>query len=485
MNGKVNMWRGLILLTVLLAVGGQGANLSQAATKATVRNANSQPIAMEIHEGKLIRLPGPASTVFIANSGIADVSVKSPRLVYVFGKRPGETTLFAVDERENVIADMKIRVSHNISRLNTSLSHVLSDGKVTAISVDGGIVLVGNVATSADADNIKRIAMRFISEQEEVINRVVVTEPHQVNLRVRIAEVARDVIKEFGINWDISTIGTVTFGIATGNPLLLGSLLGNGSIAPVTGLGDRFITRRGGTQNTAFLNYSPGSWDINALIDAMSEDGLVSLLAEPNLTALTGETATFLAGGEFPIAVADGDDGISIAFKQFGVSLAFTPTVINGNRISMRVRPEVSQISNNGAITISGFQIPALTTRRAETTVELASGQSFAIAGMLLDRKAHDIDKVPGLSDIPILGELFRSDRFQREETELVIIVTPYLVRPVSDPTLLAAPTRGTDKQRGATLAGGYVPSTPGIVPLAATSNLQPGLIGPAGFLID
>ena len=157
MNGKVNMWRGLILLTVLLTVGGHGASLSQAATKASVRNANGQPIALEIHEGRLIKLPRPATTVFIANSGIADVSVKSPRLIYVFGKKTGETTLFAVDERENVIADMRILVSHNISRLNTSLSRLLPSGGVTAISIDGGIVLTGEVASSADADNVKRV----------------------------------------------------------------------------------------------------------------------------------------------------------------------------------------------------------------------------------------------------------------------------------------------------------------------------------------
>ena len=484
MNGKVNMWRGLILLTVLLTVGGHGASLSQAATKASVRSANGQPIALEVHEGRLVKLPKPATTVFIANAGIADVSVKSPRLVFVFGKKPGETTLFAVDERENVIADMRILVTHNISRLNTSLSHLLSSGKVTATSIDGGIVLSGEVASSADADNVKRIAMRFIDPNEEVINRLVVTEPHQVNLRVRIAEVARDVIKEFGINWDASYVGAFTFGIATGNPLLLSTLAGAFTVAPPPN-SNLFLTRRSGRQNSMFLNLTPGPLDLNALIDAMSEDGLVSLLAEPNLTALTGETATFLAGGEFPIAISEGDDGISFAFKQFGVSLAFTPTVVNGNRISMRVRPEVSALSNAGAILIANFQVPSLTTRRAETTVELASGQSFAIAGMLLDRKTHDIDTVPGLSDIPILGELFRSDRFQREETELVIIVTPYLVRPVSDPSLLGIPHRAGYKQRGAELAGGYLPTATHTVPLAAANNLRPGLIGPAGFLID
>ena len=484
MNGKVIMWRGLILLTVILTVFGHASSMATAATKASVHSANGQPIALEINEGQLIRLPKPATSVFIANVQIADVSVKSPRLVYVFGLKPGETTLFAVDQRENVIADMRIEVSHNLSRLNMSLSRLMPSGGVTAISIDGGIVLSGEVANSADADNVKRIAQRFIAKDEEVINRLVVTTPHQVNLRVRIAEVARDVIKEFGINWDLSAVGAMTFGIATGNPLLAGTLAGVFTLSPPEG-SKQFLTRRDTEQNSLFFRATPGPLDINALIDAMSEDGLVSVLAEPNLTALTGETATFLAGGEFPIAISEDDEGITFAFKEFGVSLAFTPTVVNGNRISMRVRPEVSQLSNAGAIVLAGFQVPALTVRRAETTVELASGQSFAIAGMLLDRKAHDVDSVPGLSSIPILGELFRSDRFQREETELVIIVTPYLVRPVSDPNLLSSPDRNGMQPRNTAVSGNYPPAARHTVPLAASNNLRPGLVGPAGFMID
>jgi pilus assembly protein CpaC len=186
-----------------------------------------------------------------------------------------------------------------------------------------------------------------------------------------------------------------------------------------------------------------GGLDLNYLIDALENEGFVSVLAEPNLTALTGQSANFLAGGEFPIPVPQGFGGqLGIQFREFGVRLEFAPTVLDSGRISMRVQPEVSDISTNGAITLGGIQVPAITTRRAETTVELGSGQSFAIAGLIQNDIVQDARKVPGLGDIPILGALFRSEEFRRDETELLIVVTPYIVRPVSN-RQLALPTDG------------------------------------------
>lgn len=194
----------------------------------------------------------------------------------------------------------------------------------------------------------------------------------------------------------------------------------------------------------AHLVYETSHADINAIIDALESEGLISLLAEPNLTALSGETASFLAGGEFPVPVVDRLGGASVDFKDYGVSLAFTPTVLTSNRINLKVMPEVSSISSAGAVTVNGINIPALTTRRASTSVELGSGQSFAIAGLLLADTDQSVDKFPGLGDLPILGALFRSTRFERRETELVVIVTPYLVRPVSFGAL-ATPNDGTN----------------------------------------
>jgi pilus assembly protein CpaC len=250
------------------------------------------------------------------------------------------------------------------------------------------------------------------------LNRVRVTAATQVNLRVRVAEMSRAVTKELGFR--------LTGAGSLGNNLGLSFATANPFAA--TALGSLGVAVRAG-------------FDVNGIVDALEQDQLVRLLAEPNLTALSGQTASFLAGGEFPVVFPVDRDRVVIEYKEFGVSLAFTPTVLGDGRINLHVRPEVSELSQRGAVEIDGFSIPALTTRRAETTVELASGQSFAIAGLLRADTDQDVAKLPGLGDLPILGTLFRSQQFQRNETELVIIVTPYAVAPVSGP--LAAPTDG------------------------------------------
>jgi pilus assembly protein CpaC len=239
------------------------------------------------------------------------------------------------------------------------------------------------------------------------------------------------VIRQLGINWsNLTNLGKyAAFGLATGNPLAITTV----------------------ASSTATLGYNfptPGrTLDINAVIDAMAQDQLVHVLAEPNLTAMSGETASFLVGGEFPVPVAQQNNQITIEFKQYGVSLAFVPTVISGGRINMKVRPEVSALTTQGAVQLgvgnSTIQVPALTVRRAETTVELASGQSFAIAGLLQDNATMVGNALPGIGEVPVLGALFRSDSFQRNETELVIVITPYLVTGAPDPRQLRLPTDG------------------------------------------
>jgi pilus assembly protein CpaC len=389
-----------IVLSVILAAGS-----GQAALQGRAIPTNGEPIAIEIGEGQLLRLDRAMSSVFIANPGIADVSAKSDRLLYLFGKAVGSTTLFALDGNDNVIANVTVRVSHSLDRLQEALGALVPNGMVVATSVDGAIVLSGSVETATDAENARRLAARFVGEAGEVINRLAVTAPNQVNLRVRIAEVSREVINQFGFNWDVLVEEGFDFGLQ--------------SLPPVAGI------------NTLFGSGDIGDVSIDALIDALAEDDLVTILAEPNLTAVSGETASFLAGGEFPIPVSQDEDTVTVIFKQFGVSLAFTPTLLGRGRVSMRVRPEVSQLSNAVQVVAGGLSVPSLTTRRAETTVELASGQSFAIAGLIQDNSRQEHSKIPGLGDLPILGALFQSDRFQRNETELVIIVTPFIVRPV------------------------------------------------------
>lgn len=445
--------------------------LAVQARAAEVIGVSPTALEIEVNKGVLLRLARPAATIFIADPEIADIQVKSPRLIYVTAKRPGETSLYAVDANERVILGRRISVSHNISRLRKTLRYLFPNSEIDVRSVDGAMVLSGSVATASDAEDVRRIAARMVDGSKNLINKLAVSEPNQVHIRVRITEVSRTVLKQIGINWESTgSFAEFIYGF---------------------GIGRDFIADTGEITRTAQANnlnvgYKSPSHDINALIDALDREGLVTVLAEPSLTAVSGETAEFLAGGEFPILVPGANGRTTVEFKQFGVSLSFTPTVINGTTISLKVKPEVSQLSAAGAVEFGGFTIPALTTRRAETTVELGSGQSFVIAGLLQNNITRDISRFPGLADLPVLGALFRSDRFQREESELVIIVTPYIVRPVSNQQL-ASPTDGltppTDTDR--VLHGRLYRPTLGRRPSSPSGRGASGLVGPVGFMLD
>lgn len=423
---------------------------------------------LEIHKGMLVRLDQAATAVFVANPAIADIQVKSPRLIYVFGAAVGETTLFAVDGEENVLANIVVRVTHNLAGLRRAIEALDPGSDVSVFSVDRNLVLDGIVNSPVRAENLRQLAARFAADGA-VINRLRVDAPNQVNLRVRVAEVSRSVVKQFGINWDaVLSGGGFLFGLATGNPVLAA---GN------------FLTRENGTNNVFAGGPIGDNLDVNVLVDALADEGLLNVLAEPNLTALSGESASFLAGGEFPIPVPGANDSVTIEFKKFGVHLDFTPLILDNGRISLAVAPEVSQLTATGAVNINNFVIPALTTRQARTTVELASGQSFAIAGLLQNNLNHDQSKFPGLGDLPVLGSLFRSDRFQRDETELVILITPYLVRPVSN-NRLAGPGEGltpaNDVER-ILMGRNYGDKTGADTP----KNNNVHLSGPAGFIVE
>jgi pilus assembly protein CpaC len=434
---------------------------------------STTPIALEASKGELVRLSRAAATVFVAEPDVADVQVKSPRLVYVFGKKPGETTLYAVDENEHVLMSRNVVVSHNLTRLKESIAEMLPDARIDVRSIEGSIVLSGDAASAAEVEDARSLARRLVKDDDSVVVRVAVTSPNQVNLRVRVAEVSRDILKTLGFNWDaVIQAGSFAVGLATGSPAV-GAVAGS------------LLTRNTGT-NSLFGSLKTNHVDINGVVDALNTEGLISVLAEPNLTAVSGEQATFLAGGEFPILVPDSDGRVTVSFKQFGVQLAFKPVLTGDNHISLKVAPEVSQLSNAGAINLNGFSVPALSTRRAQTTVELGSGQSFVIAGLLQNNLTQDISKMPGLGELPVLGPLFRSDRFRRNETELVIIVTPYIVRPVSAP-MLASPNDGlrppSDADRvfyGRT--NGVRAGRPASGPVGQNGQ---GLVGPVGYVLE
>jgi pilus assembly protein CpaC len=443
----------LLMLTVA-----PGPLLSVAAAQQATKVASGHTLAIQVNQGQLVRIDKPVESVFVANSEIADVAIKSPQLIYVFAKRPGTTTLYAVGANDEILASITLNVTHNLSRLEQAIAELMPGRNITATSIDSGIVLTGAVLTATEAEDARRLAVHFLGEKEEVINRLQVTAPNQVNLRLRFAEVNKSVMRDLGINWDVAIQqGGFAFGMLTAFPVGLTSTL------------------LGATGASTTPTVSAGPLDLTATMDLLAEEGLVSVLAEPNLTAVSGETANFLAGGEFPIPVAQDNDTITIEFKQFGVSLGFVPTVLSGNRISLRVSPEVSALDQANSVKTKDFVIPALTVRRATTTVELASGQTFAIAGLVQSTNSVTADEVPGLGDIPILGELFKSDKFRHNETELVILATPYIVQPISNPAAPAIPgepmlgAEGTQRLAGSSSA--------------ATGSS--GVTGQAGFVIE
>ena len=408
------------------------SNQLQKVSGAKVLETTSGTLTIEVNEGTLIRLDEPAAEVFIANPEIADVQVKSNRVIYVFGKAQGETTFYALDKDDRTLFSSTVAVTRNVSALRNAYLQMLPGVPIKVTTLGQLIVLQGNVGSPAEAAMAEQLA-RSVLATDRIMNAVSILQPTQVNLRVRIAEISRSVLKQLGFSWQGFVSGSNTgFGIATGRQV--SQIVAD----PVTDLPIEIFNRA--TEGHAlFGELFTGGLDLNYAIDALDQEGFIKVLAEPSLTALTGQSANFLAGGEFPIPIPS-RDGIGIEYREFGVKLAFTPTVMDSGRITMHVRPEVSDLSSAGAIRIEGISIPSISTRRAETVVELGSGQSFAIAGLIENSVVQDGDKYPGLGDIPIIGALFRSEKFRREETELLIVVTPYLVNPISD-RQIALPT--------------------------------------------
>ena len=395
----------------------------------------SETLNLSQSTGTLVRLSSPMSDLFVANDAIADVQVRSSTQLYVFGKAPGETTVYATDKSGRVVYAANVRVGNNLGSVDEMLRLAMPEASIQATPMNNLVLLTGTVGSPDDVSEAQRLVQAYVGTGTQVVSRLRSATPLQVNLKVRIAEVSRSLTRQIGVNLlTQDTTGGFRFGALQGGGIYLpppgGDSTGAGS--PIRSAIGTTLTAGGKILGMNIL----------ATLDLAEGDGLVTTLAEPNLTALSGETASFLAGGEYPIPVSQGQGGgISIEYKSYGVGLSFTPVVLADGRISMRVRPEVSELSSEGSVRMNDTIVPALVTRRAETTVELGSGQSFMIAGLMKNTNANNVDKAPFLGDLPILGALFRSTKFKRAETELVIIVTPYLVRPVSGQ--LALPTDG------------------------------------------
>ena len=415
------------LISIALIITTPVLTLAAPAAKKTLAS-----LTVEAGSGRVIQLGGPAANLFVADPKVAEARPASPTSLFVFGLAIGHTTIAAMDNAGHSVGVYDLMVvpsSAAASQAGSAISRALPARSIRTQASADGVEITGQVATPAEAERAEAMAKSFVTDKQVVANRLQVGEQTQVLLRVRIIEMSRTLTRDLGLNWQNlgGRIGNfATIGLATQFPL---TDLTSGAAAPVVA-------------GASFKKTS-----VEAIVDALAQDQLVHILAEPNLTTVSGEPASFLVGGEFPVPVAQQQNTISVDFKQYGISLAFVPTVMSGDRISMHVRPEISQLTDQGAVQLtagnSSLVIPALQVRRADTTVELGSGQSFAIAGLLSDSVTHTGNGVPGLGELPGIGALFRSDSFKRQETEIVILVTPYIVHPVSDPAALHVPSEG------------------------------------------
>jgi pilus assembly protein CpaC len=460
---------------------------------------------LEIASGKgtLVTLPAAADAVFVSNPEVADVEIKFPELLYVYGIKPGETSIHVMDKNQKVVLSKNILVTQNIEGLRSALKKLMPDAAIEVISVNQSVVLRGVVKSAAEADLALKIATSYLANENgggtaasgsggtgntesaltgtNIVNMISVGSPSQITLKVKIAEVRREIAQIFGV--DFQSGGT------SGGNILGGVLSRNGgtlNAGTVGTLGNLNLTS-GAYQ--AVVGFGDGSFSIDALITALETEGYVTVLAEPNLTAVSGETASFLAGGEFPITQSDGDGGTTVTFREYGISLRFAPTLLSPDRIRLKVNPEVSELTTEGAVTLPSAPagqsaIPGLLSRKASTTVELGNGQSFTIAGLFNQSFRDNISKNPWLGDLPVLGVLFRSQNFIRRDSELVIIVTPYIVEPVSE-TEIATPLDGlkvpSDKDR---LLYGQTPFT-SIRPTNFFGKAGAQLSGPVGFIVE
>lgn len=439
----------------------------------------SQRMNLALSKAAIVQLNVDARDVLVSNPDIVDAIVRTPRRIFLLGQKSGQTNAFFFDAAGHQILTLDIHVERDVGDIQGLMHSEIPNSSIKVSSLNDTVILSGNATSASEAKLAVDLAARFAGDPLKVVNMIKVQANEQVMLKVRVAEMQRQVAKQFGINLATAAIANgVPLIASTSNPFsLVGTALSDasgaqlGSVCPGAFLPNVTSTSVS-TTNNAIGRAIPSSVtqvvskvpcaspnNLEGTLQALDRVGLIHTLAEPNLTAVSGETAKFLAGGEFPVPSGrDSSGNVSVIFKPFGVGLSFTPVVLSENRISLQLSTEVSELTNTGAFTLAtvtttdpttgatstvpGLTIPALNVRRAETTIELPSGGSFAMAGLLQHVTKQDLDSFPGLGSMPVLGALFRSRDFQNNETELAVIVTAYLVNPTSEKQL-ASPTDG------------------------------------------
>ena len=476
--------------------------------------SGSQSLTLPRGKSAIVELPVDVRDMLVTNPQVADAVLRGSRRIYVLGVGQGSTDAVFFDAAGRKILSLAIRVDQDSGQLEDTLRRVLPSANIRVEPIRDSVILTGMVANASEANMASQIASQFVLKPENVLNMLTIAGKDQVMLKVRIVEVQRNIIKQLGVD-SAAVLGQVgetqykfgmspTFGV---NGSLLGGMTGGyltdttkqpimqapcvgpgwaaGSLCPV-------VVRSGGNSDAATISNTAGSPGLNSakgMIQAFERAGLVRTLAEPNLTVVSGEAGKFLVGGEFPVPVAQDTTGrISLEFKPYGVGLGYTPVVMSGGRISLKLSTEVSELTSLGAFTLASttgganLSVPGLTVRRAETTVELPSGGSLMIAGLLQQQTKQSIDALPGMTNLPVLGALFRSRDYLNGETELVIIITPYIVDPTK-PQDLQTPADGlrTASDMSTVLLGRLNK----VVKAPAGANLGRAYQGPVGYVIE
>jgi pilus assembly protein CpaC len=402
-------------------------------------NTGARFVRIGLNKSIVIKLPAEARDVLVGNPEVVDAVVRTKNTAYLFARAVGQTNIFFFDAAGQQILALDLEVAQDMAALQKLIQRTIPGTRITVDTINDSIVLGGIAATPGEAKMALDLAVKYTGDEKKVMSTINVTGKEQVMLRVRVTEIQRDVLKQFGINTQaVFSIGSFGANLVNVNPFSANPI---GLLSPDAGNA---------------LTYNNGATDVDAVVRAMERDGILRTLAEPTLTAISGESAKFLAGGQFPVpsnANRDANTGvvtIGVEFKDFGVGLGFTPIVLSEGRISLQINTEVSELTTENALTIAGTTIPSLKVRRAETTVELPSGGSMVLAGLIKDTSKQQINGIPGLKNLPILGTLFRSRDFLANQTELAIIVTPFIVDAVNEKQL-ASPTDGfndaTDRQ--------------------------------------
>lgn len=416
-------------------------------------------MVLTVGKAEIVELEGAVSDIMVADPDIVDVVALQANRMYMVGAKVGNTNVMALDASGNVIKRMTVHVRIDDREMENTIHELFPDEDVRAQTVNEQVILIGSVSNPTVASQIRDIALRFVESDKNLVNMLKVSGEQQVMLKVRIMEASRTVLKEFGLET------TTNEGLAsTGGKWTLGS-----SATTRTGLTEAPF----GMGHLLYDTGLPGIGTIDLLLNALDQDNLVNTLAEPNLTAVSGEEASFLAGGEFPVPVGlDSSGNIRIEFKPFGVSLNFRPTVLSEERIALQMKTEVSALDEENGITLDTISVPGLDVRRAQTVVEMNSGGSLMIAGLLKSDTIKGLSGMPGSRDVPIIGRLISSDSFQREETEVLIVVTPYVVQPIASPDrnvrevelaqTLSQPLQDVFSSRLKEIYGDRVPQLPG-----------------------